>query len=240
MSVASPAGSKYFVIFKDDSSGYRVIEFIKSKAEVFDHFKAFVARLKNEVGCSVKTIRSDNGGEYTSLAFQQWLKEEGIRHETSVPKTPQQNGAAEREIRTIVEHARSMLLSANLPTELWAEASACAVYLLNRIESRVRPGSTPYEMWHGKKPSLAYLQVFGTESYLHIPRDERSKFESKSTKCFLVGYSETQKAYRLWDPIKKRVKVGRDVVFNEELFCQSQQKASSPEFTLPDVRDGGT
>ncbi len=99
----SMSGARYFVIFKDDFSGFRVLCPLKQKSEVFDLFKQYVARLSRETGKSVTTLRSDGGGEFTGGDFELYLANEGIRHETSAPHTPQQNGVSERENRTVME-----------------------------------------------------------------------------------------------------------------------------------------
>lgn len=157
VSVSSPGGAKYFVTFKDDHSSYAVIHFIKQKSEVFELFKQFVKRVKVEIGNEVVCLRSDNGGEYVGKEFETWLLENGIRHETTVSYTPEQNGVSERLNRTVLESARSMLHFSSFPLELWAEASNCAVYLLNRVATRSVEGKTPYEVWKGVKPNLSHV-----------------------------------------------------------------------------------
>ena len=147
MSISSPSGSRYMVIFKDDFSGYSSISFLKHKSETAEHFKFFVLRLEKETHNSLNVLRSDNGGEYKGDDYQEWLKSKGIRHETSIPKTPQQNGVSERQNRTIIESARSMITATNQSRELWAEASNCAVYLRNRVIGKALPEMTPYEAW---------------------------------------------------------------------------------------------
>jgi hypothetical protein len=203
------------VIFKDDFSGYSSISFLKHKSETAEHFKFFVLRLEKETHNSLNVLRSDNGGEYKGDDFQEWLKSKGIRHETSIPKTPQQNGVSERQNRTIIESARSMITATNQSRELWAEASNCAVYLRNRVIGKALPEMTPYEAWFGRKPNLSHLRMFGCSAYMHIPADERSKFSPKARKCVFVGYCETQKGFRLWDSVRRRIFVSRDVIFNE-------------------------
>ena len=138
----SIGGSRYFVIFKDDYSCFSFIEFMKEKSEVMDHFKNFAARMKTLTGQPVVTLRSDNGGEFMSLEFSAWLQEHGIKHETSIARTPEQNGVSERENRTVVESARSMLLTSRLPKNMWAEAVGCAIYLLNQVPCRATPDAT--------------------------------------------------------------------------------------------------
>ena len=170
-----------------------------------------------ETGSSINTIRTDNGGEYNGKDLEVWLKEKGIKHETSVPRTPEQNGVAERLNRTILECSRSILHSSNLYTEMWTEATSCAVYILNCVYSKSAPAKkTPYELWTGRKPSLAHLRIFGSNVFVHVPKEERSKFEPKSIKCIHVGYSETQKAFRVFDPVARKVRVSRDVIFVED------------------------
>ncbi|KAE8655892.1 TMV resistance protein N-like [Hibiscus syriacus] len=84
----------------------------------------------------IKAMRSDRGGEFTSREFQEFCEANGIRRPMTVPRSPQQNGVAERKNRTILDMARSMLKSKKLPKEFWAEAVSCAVYLSNRSPTR--------------------------------------------------------------------------------------------------------
>ena len=80
-------------------------------------------------GHQLVSLRTDNGSEYTSREFQAYLKKEGIEHQLTVSRTPEQNGVAERFNHTIMEAVRSMLAGAQLPQKFWAEALATAAYL---------------------------------------------------------------------------------------------------------------
>ena len=109
--MSSHGGSKYFVTFIDDFSRYTHIYFIRHKDEVLDKFKEFVNFTANVKGEQIKTLvtepymktlRSDNGGEYVSKIFAAYLKEKGIAHQTTAPYSPSQNGVTERMNRTIV------------------------------------------------------------------------------------------------------------------------------------------
>lgn len=122
MSVASLGGARYFVTFVDDYTRYSTVYFLRQKSEVFGKFKEFAAEVENVTGLEIKTLRTDNGGEYTSAEFELFLKENGIRHKVTAPYTPQQNGVAERLNRTIQEMALSQLLHAGLPKCFWAES----------------------------------------------------------------------------------------------------------------------
>ena len=183
---------------------------------MFDRFLEWNALTEKSSGKKLKTLRTDNGGEYTSTKFTAYLKAEGVRHECTIPKTPEQNGVAERLNRTLVESSRSMLLDANLPHKFWAEAVSTAVYLRNRSPTKAVKEKTPYEAWHGEKPKVEKLRVFGCDAYSHIPKDERGKFDSKARKCILLGYGQETKGYRLFDTTRGKVIHSRDVRFNEK------------------------
>ena len=106
MNVDSFGGSKYFVTFIDDYSRYTYIYFMKQKSEVLEKFKEFVNVMQNITGKHIKVLRSDNGGEYTSKVLSEYMKQQGIIHQTTTPYNPAQNGLAERMNRTLVESAR--------------------------------------------------------------------------------------------------------------------------------------
>ena len=82
---------KYFLTFIDDASRKLWVYFLKTKHEVFQHFQEFHAMVERETGKKLKCLRTDNGGEYTSNAFEAYCASRGIQHETTVPGTPQQN-----------------------------------------------------------------------------------------------------------------------------------------------------
>ena len=228
MNTASLGGAVYFLTFIDDNTRYVWIYPLKHKDEVFDRFLQWKAQVEKSSGRKLKVLRTDNGGEYTSAKFEDYLKAEGVRHERTVPKTPEQNGVAERMNRTLVETIRSMLIDSKLPHKFWAEALATATYIRNRCTTKAIDGMTPYEAWTGAKPTVKHLRVFGCDAFVHIPKDERHKLDSKSKKCILLGYGEHTKGYRLYDPERRRVLYSRDVKFNEnEKKDETQESPNS-------------
>lgn len=92
---------------------------------------------------------------------------------------------------------------------------ATAVFILNSSYTRSVNGKTPYEVWHGKKPAVHYLRVFGCIAYVKNTRPGLKKLDDRSTKMVFIGYEEGSKAYRVYDPLTKRVYASRDVVFDE-------------------------
>jgi hypothetical protein len=120
-------GNKYFVSFIDDKSRYTAVYFLNHKSEVLTAFKTYKLLVEKQTGKLIKRLRSDNGGEYTSKEFKAFIANNGISHEFTIPRTPEQNGVAERANRTIAERARSMLNTRNVPVRFWAEAVMTAV-----------------------------------------------------------------------------------------------------------------
>ena len=94
MGQKSLGGAEYFLTLSDDKTHYAWVYPLQTKDEVFQHFKEWQAEVESFTGHKVKTLRTDNGGEYTSNSFQAYLKTCGIRHELTIPKTPEQNGVA--------------------------------------------------------------------------------------------------------------------------------------------------
>lgn len=160
-------------------------------------------------------MRSDNGKEYCNKVLSVFLAASGIKHQTSTPYTPQQNGLAERMNRTLLELAKCMLFEAILQKSYWAEAVATAAYIINRSPSRVLGVVTPYERWTGKKPNISHLWIFGSKAMVHIPRQNRLKWDRKSCELIFVSYCDNTKAYRFFDPADKNIVISRDIMFIE-------------------------
>ena len=234
----SLGGKEYFVTFVDSHSNMTWVYFLRHKSEVYGVFRKWKAAVENETGRRLKILRSDNGGEYTSTEFREYLERCGIRHETTVPKTPAQNGKAERMNRTIMESVRAMLRDGDMAKEFWAEAVRTAVYIRNRCPSSSLPEITPMEVWTGRKPDVSHLRVFGCPAYAHVPRDERGKLSPKTKKCWMLGYGDTTKAYRLYDKDRQRILYSRDVSFNERDTRRQEEWSSQDEGDDAEVLPG--
>ncbi|RYA47095.1 hypothetical protein DD606_23800, partial [Enterobacter cloacae complex sp. GF14B] len=222
----SLGGASYFMTFIDDYSRKVWVYFLKHKDEAFSVFKTFVTLVENQSGKKLKCLRTDNGGEYVSKAFQDFCESKGIKRELTAPYNPPQNGVAERMNRTIQEKVRSMLSNAQLPNGFWAEAVSTAVHLVNRSPSKVlQKDSVPEMVWSGKMPSYKHLRVFGCEAYTHVPKEFRNKLEPKSRKCIFLGYGNSgEMGYRLWDPESRKVVRSNDVHFNESKYHSKPER----------------
>ena len=215
MSVLSPGGKRFVLTFIDDFSRFVNVYFLSSKSEVFGFFKQFKALVENEHGRNIKCLRTDNGGEYMDGDFQDFMAENGIRHERSSPRRQAQNGVSERMNRTLMDMARTMLFQANLAKKWWAEAVSTAAYLRNRANTKaLTRNSTPFEQVYGIKPDVSNLRVFGC--FVMYKDDKAKKLDVRAREGVMLGYSLTSKAYRILDRYSQKIIVTRDVKFWEE------------------------
>ena len=151
-----------------------------------------------------------------SNEFGEFCKTHGMTRQLTAAFTPQQNGVAERKNRTIMNVVRSMLSKSQVPKEFWSEATRWSVYIQNRSPTAAVEDMTPEEAWSGSKPEVEYFRVFGCIAYAHIPDQKRRKLDDKSKKCVFLGVSEESKAWRLYDPVTKKIVISKDVIFDED------------------------
>ena len=213
--VTSRNGYKWCVSYIDHYTEISSVYFLKNKGEQINAFKSFKAKIENQSGRKIKMFYCDGGGEYNSTEFNNLLIKSGIIKHSTAPYSPQQNGMAERWNRTVIEKARAMLLHAGLDYKFWADAVHTANFLRNRTPTNKNCNTTPYEKFFGHKPTAKFLRVFGSNCWALTPDNKRWKMEPKSKPFIFVGYSNTIKGYRVYDPNTNKEYVRRDVCFNE-------------------------
>ncbi|GJV33378.1 retrovirus-related pol polyprotein from transposon TNT 1-94 [Tanacetum coccineum] len=175
----------------------------------------FIVKTQRALNATVRFVRTDNGTEFVNKTLDGWFESVGISHETSVPRSPQQNGVVERRNRTLMEAARTMLIFAKAPLFLWAEAVATACYTLNRSLVHTLHGKTYYELLKGKKPNLQYFRVFGSLCYPTNDYDDVGKLKAKADIGIFVGYAPTKKAYRIYNKRTRKIQETVHVAFDE-------------------------
>lgn len=213
----SNSNKRYFLSFIDDFTRKTWIYFLHEKSEAFAMFKNFKAYVEKESGAYITSLRTDRGGEFNSNEFEEFCKVQGISRQLTAAYTPQQNGVAERKNRTIMNMVRSMLVEKKVPKMFWPEAVKWSVHILNRCPTLAVQNKTPEEAWSGIKPTINYFRVFGCVAHAHIPDQKRSKLDDKSKKCVLLGVSDESKAYKLYDPVSKKIIISKDVIFEEDV-----------------------
>ncbi|KAJ9548880.1 hypothetical protein OSB04_021423 [Centaurea solstitialis] len=214
--VACLKGKKsYCLVIIDDYSRFTWVFFLRTKDETSGLIKPFVKRVENQVNLRVIVIRSDNGTEFKNADLNSFCEEKGIERQFSAPRTPQQNGVAERRNRTLIEAARTMLADSKLPITFWAEAVNTACYVQNRVHVVKSKGKTPYELFKNKKPFIGFFVPFGCPCSILNTKTHLGKFDSKADDGFFVGYSIQSKAVRVFNTVSRTIEESDNVKFNE-------------------------
>nr|GFC06597.1 retrovirus-related Pol polyprotein from transposon TNT 1-94 [Tanacetum cinerariifolium] len=181
-------------------------------------------------------LLTDNGTEFVNQTLRDYYEEVDISHETSVARSPQQNGVVERRNRTLIKTARTILIYAQAPLFLWAEAVATACFTQNRSIVRLRHGKTPYELMHGKQPDLSIFHVFGAFCYPTNDSENIGKLQPKADIGIFIGYAPTKKAFLIYNRRTRRIVETIHVDFDELTAMASEQSSSGP--TLNDMIPG--
>ncbi|GJT22584.1 retrovirus-related pol polyprotein from transposon TNT 1-94 [Tanacetum coccineum] len=216
MRTESINGKKYVLVIVDDFTRFGWVRFLRTKDETPQVVEKFIVKTQRALNATVRFVRTDNGTEFVNKTLDGWFESVGISHETSVPRSPQQNGVVERRgNKTLMEAARTMLIFAKAPLFLWAEAVATACYTLNRSLVHTLHGKTYYELLKGKKPNLQYFRVFGSLCYPTNDYDDVGKLKAKADIGIFVGYAPTKKAYRIYNKRTRKIQETVHVTFDE-------------------------
>nr|GEV38402.1 hypothetical protein [Tanacetum cinerariifolium] len=130
-----------------------------------------LSEVENQLGKTIKAIRSDRGGEYISQQFKDYLKACEIVQQLTPPYTPQHNGVSERRNRTLLNMVRSTMSLATLPLSFWDYDLESAARILNMVPTK-KVDKTPYELWNGKVSNLSYLRVWGCYYLYYLPENK--------------------------------------------------------------------
>ncbi|KAL5715327.1 hypothetical protein ACHQM5_017160 [Ranunculus cassubicifolius] len=216
--VSSVQRFRYYVIFVDDCTRYTWYFPLKHKSEFFQCFIDFLKYVQTQFDKKMRIFQSDGGGEFTGTQFLSYLRDHGILHQLSCPHTSEQNGRVERKHRNVTELGLSMMFNGYVPRRFWVEAFSSAVWLINRLPSRVLDMNSPYEKLYGRVPNYASLRVFGCRCFPYLRDYAKNKFDPRSLPCVFLGYSDQYKGYRCLHPSTGRVYTSRHVVFDESMF----------------------
>ncbi|GJX73795.1 retrovirus-related pol polyprotein from transposon TNT 1-94 [Tanacetum coccineum] len=130
--VTSVNGKKYILVIVDDYSRFTWVKFLRSKDEALDFINKFLKMIQLRLKVAVRRIRTVNRTEFVNQTLREYYEKVGISHETSVARSPQQNGVIKRRNRMLIEAAHTMFIYAKALLFLWAEAVATACYTQNR------------------------------------------------------------------------------------------------------------
>ena len=221
----SHAGAVYIATFLDDYSKLSVVRAVALKSDIPATVKEVLRMLETQAGQKLKLVRTDRGSEYLNAPLMDFFQSKGIIHETTALYTPQQNGAAERLNRTLMERVRAMLHGSKLSVDMWAEAAVTANFIRNRSPVS-GSAKTPWELFYNSKPDISHMRVFGSKAYVHIPKQFRRKLDPLSKPGIFIGYEANSKAYRILLDDGK-ITVSRDVMFDEAQMHSTADPAPS-------------
>jgi hypothetical protein len=188
-------GKRYFMTFIDDCTRFCYVYFLKTKDKTLHYFKAYKAKVENQLKRKIKRLKSDRGGEYFSSDFTEFCVEHGIIHERTPPYSPQSNGIAERKNRTLTELVNAMLGTVGLSKEWWGEAILTACHVLNRVPTKNKK-ITPFEEWEKKRLNLSYMHTWGCLAKMNVPINKKRKVGPKTVDYVFLGYAIHSVGYR--------------------------------------------
>ncbi|GJX29675.1 retrotransposon protein, putative, ty1-copia subclass [Tanacetum coccineum] len=236
--IMSRQGASYFVTFTDDFSRYGYVYLLKHKHEVFETFKVFQKEVENQLGKTIKSLRSDREGKYMSQEFLDHLRGHGIITHRTPPYMSQHNGVSEKRNRTLLDMVRFMMSQTTLPKSFWDYALESVACILNMVPTK-KVDKTPYEVWHGQAPTkLSYLKFWGCEAL--VKRDtltKPNKLEPRAFKCIFVGYPKETMGYSFYYPPENKVFVARNAEFFENDVIDHEASGSLEDLEIIQEED---
>nr|GFC74573.1 retrovirus-related Pol polyprotein from transposon TNT 1-94 [Tanacetum cinerariifolium] len=194
MRVQTINGKKYILVIVDDYSRFTWVKFLRSKDETSEVVIKFITQIQVGLNKTVRYTRTDNGTEFVNHTMTEYY---------------------ERQNRTLIEAAQTMLIFSKAPMFLWAEAVATACYTQNRSLIHTRHHKTPYELVHNKKPDLTFFRVFGALCYPTNDSEDLGKLQPTADTRIFVGYAPRRKGYRIYNKRTRRIMETIHVQFDE-------------------------
>ncbi|CAI7803844.1 unnamed protein product [Closterium sp. NIES-54] len=220
--VVAKDGSLYFLLLKDLHTRFVWVMPVAKKNDVLQEFHKWLVLVERQAKKPVLMLRLDRGGEFLGKEFTDFVDGKGIVHDLTCPYTPQQNGMAERKMRTAVESVRTMLLHMGVQHHWWHLALRQAVSVCNFLErSTTPPGTTPYQLLTGKKPDLTLARVWGCMVQFMVPEQQRGgKLAPKARWGLHLGVSLESKGWEVLDLADNKVVTSVEVIFYETLSLE--------------------
>lgn len=202
----------------DDFSCVVWIYLLQHKSQVVTTFSSFIKMVETQFSVKIKIVRTDNGSEFININFLNLLSQHSIIHQRSCVYTPQQNDIVQRKHRHLLQLARSLMSQDSLPEYLFALLPSHGHLHYQQVTYPILNWKTPYELLFYKQPNYSNLKLFGCLSFATNVKPHKHKFETRAHKCIFLGFSPSQKAYKLYNLDTKQTIVSRDVSFYEYIF----------------------
>jgi hypothetical protein len=221
-STPSLGGGLYVISLIDEASGHGAVSIIKSKSAGPDEIRRLILLWEAKTGKKCKVLFTDRGGEYVGTELKDWCLNRHILHHYSTPRTPQQNGRAERFNQTIANIMRSLMFNYKLHDSLWGMAMIYACEIYNVMLSK-RHGKTRSEVFLGSPPDVSNFRTFGCKVYARVADSARTKLEPKYQLGMFLGPEQEGPGYKVltYNPKLKKdkyqVRIFRDIICYEKL-----------------------
>ncbi|KAJ1038315.1 hypothetical protein NDA10_002763 [Ustilago hordei] len=237
------ANYHYALVAVDDFSSLIYVEPLCTKSAALTALRRWIARMERATDRKLKTLCSDNGGEWCSIAAEDWQTQEGFKWQKSIPGISVQNGWAERAIRSVQEKMHSMLIGRACPRELWPYAITAAAHVMNLTPSATK--TIPHEAFYGTTThKLAQqLRVFGCLAWVHVQqKDQQGKYGARAKPAIMIGYDDEHKAWKFCNPDQPAsIQWSNSATFHEDKgWSDRQQEAVRPVVTAEVEEEGVT
>ncbi|KAJ0580159.1 putative RNA-directed DNA polymerase [Helianthus annuus] len=225
----------YYVAFVDDYSRFTWLYPLRAKSDFYEALSIFIPFVQNQFSTKIKTFQSDGGTEFTNNRVRLLFEQNGIMHRLSCPYTPQQNGRVERKHRHIVETGLAMLFHAQVPPKYWVDAFSSAVFIINRLPSKLLQGVSPFEILYHHVPNYDFFRPFGCRVFPCLRDYAPHKLSPRSIACVFIGYCSKYKGYKCLDPITSRVYITRSARFDELYYPLDTSTSPTKTIDLLDI-----
>ncbi|SOV05223.1 uncharacterized protein UDID_17870 [Ustilago sp. UG-2017a] len=237
------ANYHYTLVAVDDFSTLIYMEPLCTKSAALTALRRWITRMERATDRKLKTLRSNNGGEWCSLEAEDWQTQEGFKWQKSVPGISIQNGRVERAIRSVQEKMRSMLIGRACPRELWPYAITAAAHVMNLTPSATK--TIPHEAFYGTTVhKLAQqLRVFGCLAWVHVQwKDQQGKYRARAKPAIMIGYDDEHKAWKFCNPDQPAsIQWSNSATFHEDKgWNDRQQEVFKPMVTTEVEEEGVT
>ena len=215
--IPSISGHRYYSVFVDDYTCVSWVYLLCDCSEVVTTVTHFITKVVTQYSAMPKILRTDNALEFVQTSLRTFCADCGIIHQTTCPHTSQQNGIAEQKHHQLLGITRTLLIEMHVPSYLWSDALMTMTYLQNQLPCAPLGGAIPL---HCLLPTSSIFSLpprfFGYVAFIQDHSHSLSKIAPRALKGMFVGYSRTQKGYRVYFPDTRRYMTYVDVTFHED------------------------
>ena len=207
------------MVFVCGKSRYKWCYLLKKRDEALDRFIEWKAHIERQFDRLVKILQTDGAGEFCSNRCEDYFRINGITHRTTQAYSSEMHGSVEIFMKILVYTASYMLNTANIRLDFWGQAVLCANFITNRCPTKgLSLKMTPYEALYGRRPYIGHFRIWGCRAYAHISDKKRKKLDPHNKECLLMGYTDADNMFKLYDVSANSIIKCRDVVFFESVL----------------------